>query len=464
MSNEHERSRHGRSTASRSTASRTAWAALTATVTSGALALAGCAPGSPAADPTESGKVSLKLTSDKITIKIQDETGFPVSDDLAKEFTKQHPNVTFKVVRDSFANLTANAPRLMASTNAPDLIRLPTLGDTVKDGLLTNLDPYYKGFGWDKFSAGQLAASRMSSKGVRGEGSLYQLGLGYSVTGIYVNQKYAERLGLSGAPATIGELEQWMAKAKAAKILPVQIGMQDGVGTFALQALINQYGNKSDLVDWMFNKSGATFDTAASLKGATVFKKWADAGYFPDDVNAINYTTMVSNFQAGKGLLMFDGNWDAAGTDKAMGQGAATFVPMPPAAGDGKYVAMGAANSFSIPAKAKHADAAAFFLNWIHTDTKARQIVVDVTGASPGGDPARQLPKTKKGSLIEQALKVSAEVAADNGFVDFMANTTSGIYAGAFQPYEQRLLTRRMEPKAFTDAIQQYYEKELAGA
>ncbi|WP_253915772.1 ABC transporter substrate-binding protein [Streptomyces sp. NRRL S-31] len=407
--------------------------------------------------------MSLKLPSDKITIKIQDEAGFPVTDDLADEFTKQHPNVTFKVVRDSFANLTANAPRLLASADAPDLIRLPTMGDTVKDGLLTNLDPYFKGYGWDKFPAGQLAASRMSTKGVRGEGSLYQMGLGYSVTGIYVNQKYAKQLGLSGSPSTIAELERWMAKAKAAKILPVQIGMQDGVGTFALQALINQYGDKADLVDWMFNKPGATFDTEASLKGATIFKKWADAGYFPSDVNAINYTTMVSNFQAGEGLLMFDGNWDAAKTDKAMGEGAARFVLVPPATADGPYVAMGAANSFAIPAKAKHADATAFFLNWIHTDPKARQIVVDVTGASPGGDPSQKLPKVKDGSLTAQALTASAKVASDDGFVDFMANTTAGIYAGAFQPDEQKLLTRRMAPKAFVTAIQEYYAKELAG-
>ncbi|AXG80425.1 ABC transporter substrate-binding protein [Streptomyces paludis] len=454
------RPRPGRSTAS----SPVRCPAVVAAAAVGALALAGCAPGSPAASPTGQGEVSLKLTSDKITIRIQDESGFPVSDDLAAEFTKQHPNVTFKVVRDSFANLTANAPRLLAGANAPDLIRLPTMGDTVRDGLLTNLDPYFKGYGWDKFPAGQLAPSRMSQEGVRGEGSLYQMGLGYSVTGIYVNQKYAEQLGLTGAPATIGELERWMAKAKAAKILPVQIGMQDGVGTFALQALINQYGDKSDLIDWMFNKPGATFDTEASLKGATVFKKWADAGYFPSDVNAINYTTMVSNFQAGKGLLMFNGNWDAAGTDKAMGQGAARFVLAPPAADGGPYVAMGAANSFSIPAKAKNADAAAFFLNWIHTDPKARQIVVDVTGASPGGDPSQPLPKVKDGSLIAQALAASAKVGSDDGFVDFMANTTAGIYAGAFQPDEQKLLTRRMEPKAFVAAIQEFYVKELAGS
>lgn len=74
------------------------------------------------------------------------------------------------------------------------------------------------------------------------------------------------------------------------------------------------------------------------------------------------------------------------------------------------------------------------------------------------------MPKGKKGSLTEQVLSASAKVGADDGFVDFMANTTAGIYAGAFQPDEQKLLTRRMEPKAFVDSIQEYYVKELAGS
>jgi multiple sugar transport system substrate-binding protein/raffinose/stachyose/melibiose transport system substrate-binding protein len=73
--------------------------------------------------------VSTTLTKKPITLTIADETGFPLTDKLAAEFTKQYPNVKFKINRDSFANLTANAPRLMASNSAPDLIRLPTIGD-----------------------------------------------------------------------------------------------------------------------------------------------------------------------------------------------------------------------------------------------------------------------------------------------------------------------------------------------
>src|SRR6185312_5266815 len=85
------------------------------------LALAGCAPGASNAPTQQSGDVSTTLTSKNGTIKIQDDTGFPVTSKLADEFTNQHPNVKFKIVRESFQNLLANSTRLMASANAPDL-------------------------------------------------------------------------------------------------------------------------------------------------------------------------------------------------------------------------------------------------------------------------------------------------------------------------------------------------------
>jgi raffinose/stachyose/melibiose transport system substrate-binding protein len=438
-------------------------AAVAAGAVAALLVLAGCAPGSTGGSSTQSGKVSTTLTSKKVTLKIQDETGFPVTSKLAAEFTKQHPNVKFKIVRDSFQNLLANAPRLMASADAPDLIRLATLGSNVKDGLLTNLDPYFTAYGWNKFSAGQLASARMTKAGVRGEGSLWQFGIGYSVTGIYMNQKLADKVGITSTPTTIDQLEADMQKAKDAGVLPVQTGMQDGVGTFVLQALINQYGDKQKLIDWMFNKPNATFDTPASVKGATVFQDWAKKGYLPPDVNAINYTTMVANFSAGKGLFMWDGNWDAANVDKALGKGGAQFFLMPGKTAGAKHVAMGTGNTFAVPAKSKNHDTTAYFLNWIATNDKARQIVVDVTGASPGGNPSQKLPSVEKGSLIEKALALSATVGKDNGFTDFIANTTSGIYQGALQPDEQLLLTDKMTPQDFTKAIQAFYVKDLAG-
>lgn len=435
--------------------------ALTAIAAVAALGLAGCAPGGsgPVENTTE---VSTELTTENVELTIADETGFPVTDALTEEFTAQHPNITFTITRDTFQNLTANAPKLLASDTPPDLIRLPTIGDTVQDGLLANLDPYFEAYGWDTWSEAQLAPLRVNEDGIRGSGSLYQLGLGYSVTGIYMNTELADQLGIDGVPETLAEFEDALATAKAGGVLPIMAGDKDGVVNFVMQAAMNQFVDKDEFLAWMFNEPGATFDTPGNVEGAELVRKWADAGYFPSDINAIDYFGFVSRFQEGEGLFAFNGNWEAASTEEKMGDGADFFL-VPPAEAGGNHVAMGAANSFSVAAGSKHINEIVYFLNWIHTDPKARQIIVDVTGASPGGDPAQELPEVAEGSLIEDALKMSAQIGAENGQVDFMANSTAGIYAGSIIPESQLLVTGQITGKEFVERVQKFYEQELAG-
>ena len=426
-----------------------------------ALVLAGCAPGSATNGPAKGATdVSTQLTSKKVTLTIADETGFPLTDDLAKEFTKQHPNVTFKITRDTFQNLTANAPKLLASSTPPDLIRLPTLGDTVKDGLVANLDPYFKAYGWDKWPAAQLAPLRMTADGVRGSGSLYQLGLGYSVTGIFVNTKLAEKAGINFVPYPLAEVVADFADVMAAGVAPLVEGDKDGVVNFTVQAAMNQYVDKQHFLDWMFNKPGASYDQPGTVKGADLIRTWADAGYFNSDINAVDYFTFVSNFQDGKGVYTFNGNWEAANYAKKLGKDVQFFL-VPPAKAGGDHVAMGAANSFSAAAKSKNLDTVAYFLNWVHTNAKARQLVVDVTGAAPGGDPAEAQPKVEKGSITEQVRAAAAQIGKENGQVDFMANTTAGIYAGAIIPESQLLVTSKITGKEFVDKVQAFYEQEV---
>ena len=425
------------------------------------LTLAGCAPGGNAG-PSEGVDVSTELTDEEVVLTIADETGFPVTDALAEEFTKQHPNVTFEVTRDTFQNLTANAPRLLASDNPPDLIRLPTLGDTVKDGLVANLDPYFDAYGWDAWPASQLAPLRMTDDGVRGSGSLYQLGLGYSVTGIYMNLEHAETLGIDAPPESIAELEEQMQLAKDAGITPIMAGDSDGVVNFVVQAAMNQYADKDEFLSWMFNEPGASYNTPGNVEGAELIKKWADAGYFPSDINAIDYFTFVTRFSEGDGLFTFNGNWAAQGYQDALGDDV-TFFLAPPAEKGGDHVAMGAANSFSAAAGSDNLNEVVYFLNWIHTDPAARQIIVDVTGASPGGDPSLPLPDVEPGSLIEAAIAMSAQIGAENGQVDFMANTTAGIYAGSIIPESQLLVTGQITGKDFVERVQAFYEQEIGG-
>ncbi|WP_194821433.1 MULTISPECIES: ABC transporter substrate-binding protein [unclassified Micromonospora] len=432
-----------------------------------ALGLAATACSAPGADdaPSTGGDatVSTELGNDPITLEMYAETGFPLAKALADEFTKQHPNVKFNIREDQFTVIVENAPRVMASDNSPDIIRLPTMVDLVKDDLLKNLDPYFTAYGWDKFPASQLVQLRVGDGGTtRGTGSLWGMGLGYSVTGVFYNKKLAEQVGMTQPPATIAEFEELLAKAKTAGVQPIMQFNKNTAGiNFPHQALQNQFGDPAQVADWIFQKPGATFDTPAALKATQTIQKWAQAGYFPKDANALDYASMVGEFQKNNGLFMFNGDWESANLDKSM-PGNVGFFLFPTESAGGKHVAMSAPNTFGIGAKAKNPDAAAFFLNWAHTNPTAREITVKLGGSSPGGPSDLAVPAAAPNTVLAETLKASQQLGEENGAVDFTANATGGIFAAAITPEMQKLIAGQQTPEGYVKAVQAEYAKELS--
>jgi raffinose/stachyose/melibiose transport system substrate-binding protein len=439
--------------------------ALLASLLTATVSITACsAPGSDQESPGDSAApVSTDLGTEPVTLDLYAETGFPLAKALADEFTKQHPNVKFNVREDQFTVIVENAPRVLASDNAPDIIRLPTMVDLVKDGLLKNLDPYFTAYGWDKFPASQLVQLRVAEGGgPRGTGSLYGMGLGYSVTGVFYNKSLAERVGMTQPPATIAEFEDLLAKANTAGVQPIMQFNKNTAGiNFPHQALQNQFGDPAQIAEWIFQKPGATFDTPAALKATQTIQRWARAGYFPKDANALDYTAMMGEFQKGNGLFMFNGDWESGTLDKSM-SGDVGFFLFPTESGGGNHVAMSAPNTFGVGAKARHPDAAAFFLNWVHTNVKAREISVTIGGSHPGGPSGLAVPAVTEGSVLAQTLKASQQLGAENGAVDFTANATGGIFAAAITPEMQKLIAGQQTPEGYVKAVQAEYEKELS--
>ncbi|MGC4869397.1 ABC transporter substrate-binding protein [Micromonospora sp. DT53] len=405
--------------------------------------------------------VKTELGTDPITLEMYAETGFPLAKALADEFSKQHSNVKFNIREDQFTVIVENAPRVMASDNSPDIIRLPTMVDLVKDDLLKNLDPYFTAYGWDKFPASQLMQLRVGEN-TRGTGSLYGMGLGYSVTGVFYNKKLAGQIGMTQPPATVAEFEELLAKAKTGGVQPIMQFNKNTAGiNFPHQALQNQFGEPTQVADWIFQKPGATFDTPAALKATQTIQKWAQAGYFTKDANALDYAGMVGEFQKGNGLFMFNGDWESANLDKSM-PGNVGFFLFPTESAGGKHVAMSAPNTFGVSAKAKNPDAAAYFLNWVHTNAKAREISVTVGGSSPGGPSDLPVPSAAPNTVLAETLKASQQLGAENGAVDFTANATGGIFAAAITPEMQKLIAGQQTPEGYVKAVQAEYQKELS--
>ena len=401
--------------------------------------------------------------TDPITLNAYFETGFDIPFKLSEEFAKQYPNVTWDIKQDQFTNLINSTPRLLAGDNAPDLIRLPTMVSFAKDGLLKNLDDYATAFGWDKWPVPQLNQNRVAEDGTRGSGSLYAMGLNYSLTGIFYNKELATQIGMTEPPKTLAEFEDLLAKAKAANLLPImQWGSaKSGMGlAFPLQALMASVGPVGPINDWIFQKPGATIDTPDNLKAAQHLEQWIKDGYFPPDINAIEYTDANGRFSKGEGVFIFNGDWQNAAYDTDMA-GNIGFFLMPPAEADGAPAAMSAPLTYGIAAKAKNADCAAFFLNWVASNDEARKIDVAIGGSNPGGPADATMPAVTEGSVTNETLAAGPVVGKAGNSMDFIANATSAIFAQGWTPELQKMVGGKQDAAGLLKAVQAEYEKQL---
>lgn len=397
-----------------------------------------------------------------VTLNAWFETGFQLPFSLSQAFTKDYPNVTWKISQDQFTNLINETPRLLAGANPPDLIRLPTMVTLVKDGLLKNLDSYAKAFGWDQWPSSELTQNRVGPTGV-GSGSLYAMGLNYSMTGVFYNKKLAAQIGMTQPPKTLAELDSLLAKAKAAGLQPIMQWNASASGgglAFPLQGLMADYGPASAINDWIFQKQGATIDTPANLQASQHLQQWIQAGYFPKDVNAIQYTDSNGRFEKGEGVFTFNGDWEDANYDKQM-PGNVGFFLFPPATAGGSYAAMSSPLTYGIAANAKNADCAAFFFNWVATNATARQIDVSVGGSYPGGPPDLPVPPAASGSIINDTLAAAQTVFKDNGTMGFIANATGSIFAQGWTPELQKMVGGQETAAGMLKYVQAQYLKEL---
>jgi raffinose/stachyose/melibiose transport system substrate-binding protein len=401
--------------------------------------------------------------SDPITLNAYFETGFDLPFRLAEEFSNQYPNVTWDIKQDQFTNLINATPRLLSGDNPPDLIRLPTMVSFANQGLLLNLDDYAEAFGWNEWPVPQLDQNRVAEDGTRGSGSLYAMGLNYSLTGIFYNKELAAQIGMTEPPATLAEFEALLAAAKEAGLLPImQWGSaRSGMGlAFPLQALMASVGPVEPINDWIYQKPGATIVTEANIEAAQHLLRWIENGYFPADINALEYTDANGRFGQGEGVFMFNGDWQNAVYDNDL-PGNVGFFLMPPAEEGGAPAAMSAPFTFGIAAKAVNADCAAFFFNWVASDDVAREIGVRVGGSNPGGPSGLTMPAVEEGSVTNDTLAAGVIIGEAGTSMDFIANATSAIFAQGWTPELQKMVAGRQDARGLLEAVQREYELQL---
>ena len=429
------------------------------------VAVTACAPGSSSSDTTSAAAatqaVSTTLGTEPITLTMYDGQGLKKLDEaLIAGFQKQYPNVTITGTWDPDDVTTQNQPRQLASATPPDLVRLISVTDAVKNGLVTNLDPYAKAYGWDQLPASQLVQFRVSADNVAGSGSLYAKPSGFTMTGLYYNKALAQQIGMTQPPASVDDLTTLLGKAKSAGLQPIMTGNQQGGAVLSYQLMLNTSMGVKPTSDWVFNVAGSTIDNPDSVKAATVLDQWNKAGYLPEGVNGIDGSTASGEFTKGTGVFYPSGNWDATTLTTSM-PGNVGFMAMPPMTAGGDQAAMSdAATAFGISAKSTQKDAAAAFLNYLSSDA-ARQAAIDA-GFMPSGTASQPAPTIPAGSVLNDVQTAFQTVSAANGQVPFVQNATPGISNRAWNPESQLLLDGQSTPEQFVANVQKEYESELS--
>jgi len=255
---------------------------------------------------------------------------------------------------------------ILDSNKAPDLAEWnkgnATAGTASQAGLLTDLAPYSKKYGWDKLLPSSAALYGQYTDGIMGSGKLYGVPSYGEYVSIFYNKDLFAKYGVN-VPTTMAELESAMSTFKSKGVIPMQLG---GAGyqivhlTYALTVAEADQAWVSCFQLFKCKSGSASFTSGPAKTGIDRVAKWVKAGYFEPNVSGVSPDDAVLAFQKGDGAMVMGGSW----LDQGMWDNVKAFkygkflVP-------GKLSVGSAGNLLVIPSRSKQKDLAAEFINLI---------------------------------------------------------------------------------------------------
>jgi raffinose/stachyose/melibiose transport system substrate-binding protein len=377
---------------------------------------------------------------------------------LNAAFQAKYPNVTIKRVAKSFSDLQTTLKLAVSGPKAPDVVEAnqgrPVMGQLVKGGLLKPMDTYADAYGWnDRWSKTLLDLNRFSTDGKQfGTGNLYGVSQMGEIVGVFYNKD-----DVSSVPKTFADFESMVAKAKAGGKVPISFGNLDKFGGIhEFQTVQNQFADKQAVRDFVFAKSGATFETPENREAAAKLQEWASKGYFTPDYNGTGYDPAWQQFAKGAGPFLIGGTWLTADLESALKDKVGFFL-MPGRDASRPPVSLGGESlPWGITAKSKNADVAAAYIDFLTNPDAARVLV------QTGNLPAMPTDAQPTGPLSQDVFAAWKTLNDAEGLVPYMDYATPTFYDD-FSGAVQKLLPGKTKPDAFTKDVQADYTKFTAG-
>lgn len=378
---------------------------------------------------------------------------------LADRFHEKYPNVTVNWTVRDFGSYPAQIKLALSSNDGPD-VAIGNLGwsldgPLIKAGLFRPLDDYAKAYGWDtRYPEVGLRQLKFSADGKKyGEGPIWGAPYASDVIGWFYNGNLLNRLGVQ-VPTTMDELENVLARSKAAGQQPIVFGNKDGWPVWHLvYDLIGQYCTPDQVAGVVYGDKGATYQDECIVQAVNKVVEWKKAGYIRNDINAIAQADAGANFRKGVGLFFPAGSWEASDMPSHVG-----FFLTPPRQQGGDLRAVGSFGyAFHIASRSKNVAAGAAFVDWMANEDAAREFFAS-------GDiaplPVAE-PKLKQGKVFSDIYGAWSTVLKNDNLLPYLefATPTS---AEVNYPVLQRILVGQQSVDDGLKAIEASREKFLA--
>jgi raffinose/stachyose/melibiose transport system substrate-binding protein len=382
----------------------------------------------------------------------------------ADEFTAQYPNVKIIITVRDFGSYPAQLKLALTSDSAPDVavgnLGWSLDGPLVKAGLLRNLDPWAKVYGWDRrYSQASQQQLRFTPDGKSfGRGSLFGVPYAADVIGWFYNVAKLKALKLE-LPTTLAELEAEFRTAKAAGEVSMMLGNRAQWPSLHVFYLIaDNWASTLELSGIVYGDRGAAWNSPHLVDSATKLAQWYAQGYFEAGVNGMTPADANARFAKGVGVFLPAGSWNAAELSTSMGDNLGFFLTPPNKVGEPRRATGSFGYSWHITASSHNPDLAAAFIDFMTNEKWARELV-------DSGDIA---PFDLKELGLQMQSKVTRDVFA--AWHDVVTNDTMLPYLDSsapngsevIYPTVQAILVGQQDPARGLGSIEAARQKFLA--
>jgi raffinose/stachyose/melibiose transport system substrate-binding protein len=325
---------------------------------------------------------------DAVTLTVWDnftrEAEQEMIENLHAEFVAAHPGVV--IVRESYetSDLTNLLPLALSESSGPDVAMInqgiANMGSLVQADLLLPLDSYAEQYGWlERYGEGLHRRNRFTEGATQfGEGDLYGMSNTAEVVGLFYHKGIFEQYGLT-VPTTLAEFETLAQTLIDNGVTPIAFGSLDGwPAIHEYGAIENAYTTLEDLDSLIFRFEGGTFDNAANLQAAEKLVEWANAGYFSEGFEGMDYDNATTGaFLNQDAAMWLTGSWVAGTINDNLDPESVGFFLLPDEAGSEVPLATGGVGlGYGIRATSENADLAAEYID-LMTGPRAAELLFE---------------------------------------------------------------------------------------